>query len=302
MLFHLIFIIALSFSPKPEYKANKAIVIVVDGPRYSETWGEPSKKHIPYMANELAKEGTVCTKFYNNGVTFTVPGHTAITTGNYQKISNIGFQLPKLPSFLQYYEKEKGQKAALVCSKGKLGVLGNCKEKSFKNKFLPVSNCGTNEEGRGYRNDSITFIRIIETLSEEKYPVLMINFKEPDVSGHANNWDGYLKGIQKTDEYIKKIKDFIDTNAYYKETTALFITNDHGRHLDGHKDGFRSHGDNCDGCKHIFLYAYGPDFKQNFISETPREQLDISATLAHLLGFSMPTSNGKVMRELFIEN
>ena len=77
------------------------------------------------------------------------------------------------------------------------------------------------------------------------------------------------------------------------------MTNDHGRHTDGVADGFCSHGDPCDGCQHINFYAFGPDFKENQIISEERELIDVPATIAELLNFRIPNSNGNIMTELF---
>src|SRR4051812_45305515 len=65
-------------SRKPKYKTKYVIVIVVDGPRYSETWGDSLHKFIPYMANEIGKSGVIFSNFYNDGYTYTSSGHAAI--------------------------------------------------------------------------------------------------------------------------------------------------------------------------------------------------------------------------------
>ncbi|MCW0484842.1 alkaline phosphatase family protein [Gaoshiqia sediminis] len=77
------------------YKTENVIVVVVDGPRQSETWQSTDRKYIPKMDKELAPQGVVISEFYNNGITFTVPGHVAITTGKYETISNKGGNCPR---------------------------------------------------------------------------------------------------------------------------------------------------------------------------------------------------------------
>jgi hypothetical protein len=63
-----------------------------------------------------------------------------------------------------------------------------------------------------------------------------------------------------------------------KDKTTLFITNDHGRNADGHKDGFISHGDGSEGNRHIFLLAIGALIsKKDVIITKERELTDISA-------------------------
>jgi bisphosphoglycerate-independent phosphoglycerate mutase (AlkP superfamily) len=130
--------------------------------------------------------------------------------------------------------------------------------------------------------------------------LLFVNYKEPDASGHAANWQGYLNGIKACDDYVKQVWEFIQSDPMYKDKTTLFITNDHGRHLNGINDGFVSHGDNCEGCRHIYLYAFGPDFKQNVIETQQRELIDINATILELLGLDEQLSDGEVMTELFV--
>ena len=43
----------------------------------------------------------------------------------------------------------------------------------------------------------------------------------------------------------------------------------------------------------------GPDFKSGEVVEKGAELIDISATIAHLLEFQMPTSKGRVLTEMF---
>ena len=84
-----------------------------------------------------------------------------------------------------------------------------------------------------------------------------------------------------------------------RDRTALFITNDHGRHLDGHLDGFVSHGDDCAGCRKIELLAIGPDFRRGVMFDQHRSHIDVAVTCAALLGLTIPGSKGQIMQELF---
>jgi arylsulfatase A-like enzyme len=258
------------------------------------------------LAKNLAKEGVIYSNFYNYGSTYTNPGHTAITTGNYQKLNNSGKELPQNPSVFQHWLKSTGNdssKAFIITSKDKLEVLANCKDSVWTGTFMPSTNCGVGGAGlgSGYRKDSLTFENVKSVLANEKPNLLLINFKEPDGAGHRKNWSAYLDGIRNADEYVFQLWNIIQSNSAYADKTTLFVTNDHGRHLDGHKDSFVSHGDSCSGCQHINLFAIGPDFKKGLVIDINREQIDISATTAKLLGFDFPTGKGKVMDELFMD-
>lgn len=289
-------------SPK-KYQTERVIILVIDGPRYSETWGDKTHRYIPHMAKEMAPSGVVFTNFYNDGYTYTTSGHAALCTGVRQELENSkGTDLPKQPSIFQHYLKASGEpasKAWLITSKDKLFILGNTADPAWNNQYMPSSFCGKNGALSGYTEDTVTFHRIINVLKKDQPNLLLVNFKEPDGAGHANDWPRYLKGIVETDSLVWEVWKFIQTDPYYKDKTALFITNDHGRHPDGWKDGFVSHGDDCDGCKHINLFAFGPDFKKNRIVDSYYSQVDLPATAAELLGFKMPYSTGKVIKKLF---
>lgn len=284
------------------YKTKYVVVLVIDGPRYSETYGDSSCKYIPRLGKELIHEGVFYANFKNNGPTYTNSGHTAITTGVYQRISNAGKELPKNPSFFQYYLKESGNDkstAWLVSSKGKLEILANTKSKKWWNMYMPSTYCGSKGNGADYVGDMQTYNKVLEIIDYHKPKVMLINFLAVDATAHQNEWGEYLQSIQQSDEFAFQVWKAIQADSEMKDRTTLFITNDHGRHLDGHKNGFVNHGDKCAGCRKISLLAIGPDFKKDTIVQTPGELVDISATIAELMRFSMPTTKGRVLKEMF---
>ncbi len=283
-------------TPVQSIKTRNVIVIVVDGPRYSETWGDSTHQYIPNLYN-LRTEGVLLNNFKNNGWTWTSSGHTAITTGNYEQVDNAGNQIPTYPSMFQAFLKSTGlpeEKAWVITSKEKLQVLANCKQTGWVNNYMAKTDCGP-----GYRSDDTTYTHASAVLKKYHPNLMLINLKDPDVGGHGNNWKAYLKGIQTTDYQIKGIYDQIQADPIYKDKTTIIVTNDHGRHLDGIADGFAGHGCNCDGCRHIEFFAIGPDFKKGVSLNTDYEQVDISQTIAKLLNFKMEYGKGKVMTELF---
>jgi hypothetical protein len=283
-------------------KTDYVIVLVIDGPRMSETFGDTSYQYIPNLSGLLAPQGVLVKNFRNNGPTYTNAGHTAITTGVYQSINNGGFELPKNPSMFQYFLKEKNYDSTaawVIASKGKLDILANTKNKNWKDKNTPSAYCGTNGSGFGYTSDKYTW-RDAQVILAQYHPKLtLINLLEVDAKGHQADWNGYLQGIRNTDQIALELWNYIQSDSVYKDKTTLFITNDHGRHLEGKKNGFVNHGCNCEGCRRIYLVALGPDFKSNTIIENKYDQLDISKTISYILDFEFPISEGEVMYDLF---
>lgn len=285
-----------------KFKSEYFIVLVIDGPRFTETFGDSTHRYIPHLGNELSKEGVLMKHFYNNGPTYTNAGHTAITTGVYQRISNAGKELPKNPSIFQYYLKSMNADktdAYIVSSKGKLEILANTKDKKWWNTYMPSTYCGPKGNSSEYVSDDQTFHKVNQLLESNPPHLMLINFLAVDSYGHSNEWDKYLNALVQCDEYAYQIWRKIQSNPVLKDKTTLFITNDHGRHLDGHKNGFVNHGDKCAGCKQISLLAMGPDFRKNCQLDESGELIDISQTIAYMKGIEMPTSKGRILVELF---
>ncbi|MFY7944848.1 MAG: sulfatase-like hydrolase/transferase [Crocinitomicaceae bacterium] len=293
-----------SQNQQTDFKTKYVVILVIDGPRFSETYGDKTCRLSPILCDSLRYQGAFYEDFRNNGPTYTVPGHTAIATGQYQRISNTGSSLPKNPSLFQYYLKSTGSDksdAFIVSSKGKLDVLANTKNKNWQNKHLASTYCGPNGNGIGYGKDENTFEKVTELISSQKPPhVMLINLLAVDVYGHAANWEKYQESITKCDKYAARLWSMIQSNSTMKDQTTLFITNDNGRHLDGVKSGFINHGDRCEGCEHISLLILGPDTPKNLSIKKDGELIDISKTIAQLLKFEMPTSKGRFLSESFI--
>jgi hypothetical protein len=292
-------------SSEKEYQTKYHIILVLDGPRWKETYGDTSYKYIPNLGKKLKQQGTLFTDFRNSGSTYTNAGHTAITTGIHQRISNQGKELPKNPSIFQYLLKEKQldkRKAWILASKGKLEILGNTKDRKWWNQYIPSTFCGWKGSGVGYPPDRINWQTYKDIITEHQPVLTLINLLDIDVWGHQNNWERYIAAHLELDSLSLDLWKMIQANPDMKDKTALYITNDHGRHLDGHKDGFKSHGDGCEGCRHISLLAIGPDFEKNKIVSARYDQIDLTASISYLLGFYMPTSKGCPIPELVAPN
>lgn len=268
------------------------IIVVIDGPRYSETWGN-TPGLIPHMSTTLKQKGSFFSNFLNDGYTYTNSGHAAITTGVNQHIDNYGEEFPANPSIFQYWLKQSGKPATaawLITSKDKLHILANTTDSLWQDTFMPSINCGVNGPGTGYRADSLTLVETKRILATHRPNLVLINFMEPDGFAHAGNQDYYMRGISRDDQYVKELWDFLSKDDFYRKKTALLITNDHGRHLDGIDGGWQEHGDSCEGCRHISLLALGPDFKKGAVTEAAYTLVDIAPTVARLLGFEMDST------------
>src|SRR4051812_28183783 len=182
-----------------EHATKRVILVVIDGPRRSEMWDDPAKAHIPHIAKDLAPQGVVLPDFRNDGPTYTNAGHTALTTGLYQEIDNSGKELPRAPGLFQRWLEKSGAGASdawIVASKDKLDILRDCLDPAYRGRFLASVDCGRAGNGSGYRDDDQTEAHLLGILAKDAPHLVLVNFKEPDASGHANDWPAYLRGIE----------------------------------------------------------------------------------------------------------
>jgi bisphosphoglycerate-independent phosphoglycerate mutase (AlkP superfamily) len=290
----LLFSFCLPLLGYAQIETPNVIIVVIDGARATEAFHDTTYANVPYMQQLFSKQGSIFGNFKNNGVTNTCPGHTAITTGVYQKLDNTGLELPDNPSIFQYYLKQTGaprEKTWIVTSKGKLEVLANTKDKDWKGQFKPKYSCGA---GRGtYRDDKLTLQKAEEIITTHQPKLMLVQFKEPDISGHRNDWEDYIKGLQTSDSLTVALWNFVQQQPGYTDNTIMLVTNDHGRHT----KHFAHHGDDCDGCRSIFLLAIGKGIPVQQVGDV-YEQIDISATIAHWLHIDMPTTTGRLIEPL----
>ena len=278
----------------PSTVIKRLIIVSIDGPRYSDTWGLHRRVHIPKQAQYLAPQGVLFTQFHNNGLTKTVSGHVALTTGTYEYLENAGNEYPSEPSLFQLWLKRHAlppEKAIIVTSKRKLAILNNCKNTAWRDAYRPIVHAVE-------KSDKKTMEQTLSFMDNEQPDLLMVHFKGVDAEGHAGNWEGYLEAIRETDQYVYDLWQKVQESPYYKDQTALWITNDHGRHLDGISDGFAGHGDQCEGCRHISLLALGPQLPKGLVVDTPYETIDLLPTVGSLFGFSTASFMGQPILEL----
>ena len=281
------------------YQTQNMFVVVIDGARYSETFGDNSSNlnHslIPHIWNDLCPFGSMNTSFYNLGTTITNPGHASIESGTWQYIANDGTQRPYNPTFFEYYRQQRGVDSTLTwvfAGKSKLNICSYSTTTSGYNGSV----YGAMAAATDITDDQV--LDVLTTTMNIYHPKLvLVNLADVDLAGHSGVWSSYTSAIFNADQIIYNLWNKITTDTYYRDSTNLIVTNDHSRHDDAH-GGFQNHGDSCDGCQHIMFLALGPDFKSNYSSTVSRSQIDICPTIGWILGFTANQAVGIAMAEL----
>jgi hypothetical protein len=129
--------------------------------------------------------------------------------------------------------------------------------------------------------------------------VSYVYLPDTDHAGHSGVWADYVAEIRQADSLINELWNIIQNDSIMAGKTTMFVTNDHGRHDDAH-GGFQGHGNSCLGCRHVMMFAIGPDFKSGQRLTEPRASIrDITRTAGELLGYDADLSTGRIMTELF---
>ena len=280
--------------PAAAYETRHVVIVVIDGARWTEGLGDPSHTWHPRQALTLAPLGTTVATFLNDGATLTNPGHAAVLTGTWQPIANDGTERPHAPTAFEHWREATGEPASktwLFSEKTKLSAVAWSDAPGFGAAF------GASRD-LGRVGDAAVMNAAIARLIGDRPSLMMVNLADVDIRGHANDWDGYLTALRAADSLVYVLWTRIQDDPALADRTTLFVTNDHGRHDAAH-GGFANHGDGCAGCRRIQLLALGPDFKRGHVSLATARQIDILPTVAELLSFPVPGSQGTAMLDLF---
>ena len=279
-------------------QTDNVFIVVIDGARYTETFGDPNHQYIPRIWNNLRPQGTIYTSFYIEGLTQTNPGHSTILSGAWQYISNDGTERPHQPTVFEYYRKEKSAAITncfVILGKDKLNVLAYSDHSEYAYNYRALVKYSS-----APYDDKVTFSNFRSVIVTSQPRLGIINFASTDNAAHSGSWSRYVSALRTADSLTYELWLTLQSDSFYRGKTTLIITGDHGRHLDNVADGFRSHGDNCKGCRHIATMIIGPDTPAGHIDSTKRLQIDIAPTAGRLLNFTPKYSTGTVMTSAFL--
>lgn len=293
ILFFLLFGYNVAFGQSTE----KMVIVIIDGARYTETFGDLSKTYTPKMW-ELAKEGTYIDDFANNGYTYTSRAIPALWCGAWTDVEGITYNGSQtnyavLPTIFEYYRKQK-QVSEDDCVYV-LKYIPSIWLPSFDPDFGPDYWPSFHSVGSTDK-DVATEAQMIMDNSHPNF--LLVYLADVDHEGHSGDWQRYTQAIHTADSLVDVLWQKIESDPFYKGKTTMIVTNDHGRHDDEH-GGFTGHGCSCNGCRQIQFLALGPSIKKDYVSNQYRNIPDMAVTAAYLLGIETTKTTGNVMHEIF---
>ena len=122
-------------------------------------------------------------------------------------------------------------------------------------------------------------------MQTKKPKVFYISYGETDEWAHSGRYKDYLDAANRVDKWIKDLWTYIQTDLFYKNKTAIFITTDHGR---GNikKEEWTSHNQDIKDSYQMWFAAMGPGIKAKGEVKTAQQlyQKQFAQTMAAMLG------------------
>ncbi len=140
------------------------------------------------------------------------------------------------------------------------------------------------------RMDGITY-QIAKAFIKTNHPkVLYISFGETDEWAHEGKYDYYLDAAHYTDDMIRDLWDYLQSDPFYKGNTNMLITCDHGR---GVAEKWTSHNNTIPFSNQIWFAAIGPSVKPlgEIRQKQQSYQAQLAQTIAGLLGLHFSTNH-----------
>jgi hypothetical protein len=279
-----------------QFKTKNVFIVVIDGARYTETFGSEGQ-YIPKIWNQLRPKGTIYTSFYIDADVIkakTNPGHASIVTGTWQNVDNSGSNRPEKPTLFEYFRKQHNSSLTdnyVIVGKNKLDILSYSRHSEYGRDYRASVKKATQYD------DQSVWEHTKQIIASNHPKLVIINLPEVDIAGHLRGWDEYILALKQADTIVYELWNLIQSDSVYKNQTTMFVTNDHGRHT----NDFTGHGDNCEGCRHLMLLVIGPDTPAGIIDEEQYKLIDIAPTIGHLLNFETSYCTGNKIDTAFLD-
>ena len=272
------------------------ILVIVDGARYSETLGDTLGRYVPRMRN-IAQQGVMLDSMVNDSITVTARAIPAIWCGSWSlphdtTVGGLSNQYATAPTVWEYFRKSRGVDS--THAQYIMKWLTTPWIQSFHPQYGPAYWPWYVLQG----STDLDVWKNAKLKLQTYHPELAVIYLSDVDSAPSRGWAPYTQAIVTADSIVGVLWDYLQSDAVYRNTTTLLVTNDHGRHLDGIQNGFVSHGDGCWGCRHIMFLGVGAGMPKGVHSSVRRIIPDITPTIGSLLHFPTPFATGKSMAEI----
>lgn len=259
-------------------KANKAVVIVIDGCRKDRL----EQTHTPFL-DSMIKKGTYFEQMETIYPARTVCCFSSMFTGTYPSehgiksnmVWKLGVQAESLFDVLENHEKK--------------GILFGCAHliDAFGDDVESFTSVAHNDEV-----DSLIMRQAKAIVEREKPDVMVIQMISVDQAGHSRgvHFDEYIQKISESDALIADFYHWMGEQGYGDDTLWIVMA-DHGQ-----GDGIGGHGYLDEGERFVPFIMHGPGVAHGKRVSKLESIVSVAPTIAHWLGLPFPKqSRGRVL-------
>lgn len=287
----------LRCGPPENLETQNIIVILLGGVREQECLDakiDSTLCHNLYL--RILPEGVWWKNFQNAGRTGQQAGRAMISTGSRLGLRG-GANSVDVASLIQIWRHRTGappEAAWFIGSNQEWSVDDPPHPAYYGRELGPREENGYSDRGAAER-----FVQIVDSY-RPRIAFLMLTEPDRKAQYSQNPISDYRTAVAASDSIAFEVWQSIRGISNYGDKTTFVITDYHGRHQDN-RGGLFWHGDSCAGCRNITFVATGPDFQRGALVTKWAEQMDLTATLAAMLGIELPHSDGRVMEALFAD-
>jgi hypothetical protein len=309
---------AAKSSPVKKTTADNLFVIVLNGVRYNDTYGDKHHLYIENIWEKLRPLGTICTRFENRELTFPIPSQMSLLTGVWHVFKNPLSKTipPAVPTLFEYWNSKRspsGTTCFFASNRDEFKILKHSNQTGYGKIYAPVFEASDKDN----LNENSIYEKVMPYILENKPSLVYISLGsaggggtendllhadeecqlpgEEDACGGGSLLNLYYESIILMDGIVYDLWDRIQKEDQYKDNTVFLVLSSHGRHT----HDFHGYGDKCRGCRQLFLLAIGPGIRKNHVSKRKRTLIDICRTVGYSFGIPTPFAKGRIMKELF---
>lgn len=139
----------------------------------------------------------------------------------------------------------------------------------------------------GERFDFLTHEYALEAMKSRHPKVVFIGYGDTDEWAHSGNYRLYLDAAHTTDDFLRELWDYVQSDPFYKDQTTIIVTCDHGRG-DTTETAWRDHGHDTPHSSQTWLMAFGSGIPaKGILKGGSYYNNQIAPTVAKLLGIAV---------------
>jgi len=146
--------------------------------------------------------------------------------------------------------------------------------------------------------DEFTYLMCVEVMKRFAPSLLVMTFSDVEAA-HFGSYSMHVAGIHNFDRLAHELWAVIEADPNYKGKTTLLVLPEFGRDFDGSPtNGFFNHRQDSEETRSTWMMAIGAGARAGQVVERPIKHVDISATIASLLGMKAKPMQGAAVEEI----